>query len=132
MIHLLDQLTKLADSGKQLGEVQDPSALYERVFDLIQSIFQNQTAAILLKDPRDGTLTVAAARGYDPDVVRSFKVESGQGVTGYALKTGEPQLVTETVNDPRYICGVPNAVSEIAALSVRLHATLVKVGLDRG
>ena len=25
-----------------------------------------------------------------------------------------------------------DAVSEIAALSVRLHATLVKVGLDRG
>ncbi|MCK9461257.1 MAG: GAF domain-containing protein [Proteobacteria bacterium] len=114
MIHLLEQLTKLADAGKQLGEVQVPSALYERVFDLIESIFQNQTAAILLQDPRDGSLTVAASRGYDPDVVRSFRVAPGEGVTGYALQTGEPQLVTETVNDPRYIRGVTDAVSEIA------------------
>jgi putative methionine-R-sulfoxide reductase with GAF domain len=115
MIQVLDQLTKLADAGKQLSEATEPEALYERIFDLIASIFSNQTAAILLKDPRDGSLRIAASRGYDPEVVSNFRVAPGQGVTGAALETGLPQLVTETVNDARYIRGVQNAVSEIAS-----------------
>ena len=114
MIHLLDQLTKLAESGRKLAEVTDLDELYENVFDLVAAIFDNQTAAILLRNPKDGTLSIVASRGYDPEVVKNFKVAPGQGVTGYVLQTGESQLVTETVNDPRYICGVTKALSEIA------------------
>ena len=95
MIHLLDQLTKLAESGRKLAEVTDLDELYENVFDLVAAVFDNQTAAILLRNPKDGTLSIVASRGYDPEVVKNFKVAPGQGVTGYVLQTGESQLVTE-------------------------------------
>ncbi len=114
MIHLLDQLTKLAESGRKLTGASDLDELYENIFDLVTAIFDNQTAAILLRNPKDGTLSIVASRGYDPEVVKRFKAAPGQGVTGHVLQSGEPQLVTETVNDPRYICGVPKALSEIA------------------
>ncbi len=114
MKHLLDQLTRLAESGKQLGAVNDLDALYEVVFDLVASIFNNSTAAILLRNPRDGMLRVAASRGYSEEVVKRFRAGPGQGVTGTAMQTGEAQLVTETVGDPRYIQGVPDAFSEMA------------------
>ena len=114
MIHLLEQLTKLAESGKMLTGVKDLDELYDNVFNLIEDIFNNQAAAILLKDPKTETLSIVAARGYDPEVVKSFRGSAGQGVTGHVLQTGEAQLVTETVNDPRYICGVPKALSEMA------------------
>ncbi|MBW2277498.1 MAG: GAF domain-containing protein, partial [Deltaproteobacteria bacterium] len=114
MIHLLDQLTKLAESGKKLGSVTDIGELYDTIFDMIDDIFENSTAAILLRNPRDGTLKIAAARGYDKDVVKQFRAGPGQGVTGTAMATGEPQLVTETVGDSRYIQGVPEALSEMA------------------
>ena len=114
MIHLLDQLTKLAESGKKLGAVTEIGDLYDTIFDLIEDIFNNSTAAILLRNPRDDTLKIAAARGYDEDVVKRFRAGPGQGVTGTAMASGEPQLVTETVGDERYIQGVPEAVSEMA------------------
>ncbi|MDD5306161.1 MAG: GAF domain-containing protein [Deltaproteobacteria bacterium] len=114
MIHLLDQLTKLADAGKKLGAVRTLDRLYDTVFDLVESIFGNKDSAILLKNAKSGMLHIAAARGYSPEVVREFRVAPGEGVTGHVLLTGEPELVTETVNDPRYIQGVPEAVSEMA------------------
>ncbi|MDJ0766305.1 MAG: GAF domain-containing protein [Myxococcota bacterium] len=119
MMHVLDQLTKLAESGKRLINVNSFKNLYETVFDLVEEIFNSDTAAILLKNTKDGALSIAAARGYDQTAVEKFSSTSpGRGVTGYVFETGEPQLVSETVNDPRYIRGVANAVSEMA---VPLH-----------
>jgi GAF domain-containing protein len=126
MMHLLDQLTKLAESSKKLGNITDLDELYETIFDLVTDIFDNSTAAILLRNPKDGTLSIVASRGYDPDVVKTFRAGSGQGVTGTVLATGEPQLVAETVGDPRYIQGVPEAESEMA---VPLHAGSEVIGV---
>ncbi len=119
MIHVLDQLTKLAEAGKKLSNVSGFADLYENTFDLISEIFGNETSAILLKDPRDSVLTIAAARGYDDDIVKSFRGGPGHGITGEVMISGEAQLVTETVSDERYIRGVPEAVSE---MSVPLRA----------
>ena len=38
MKHLLDQLTKLAESGKQLGSVADLDGLYTTMLDLVEWI----------------------------------------------------------------------------------------------
>ncbi|MCP4680188.1 MAG: GAF domain-containing protein [Deltaproteobacteria bacterium] len=119
MIHVLDQLTKLAEAGKKLSNVNGFADLYEASFDLVKEIFDNETSAILLKDPKDKILTIAAARGYDEEIVRQFRAAPGQGITGHVLVSGEPQLVTEAVNDPRYIRGVSEATSE---MSVPLRA----------
>jgi GAF domain-containing protein len=114
MKHLLDQLTRLAEAGKRLGGVKDIAELQESIIDLIEEIFDSATAAILLKHPRSGELRIVASRGYAPEVVESFRAGPGHGVTGTVLATGEPQLVTEIVSDPRYVRGVSDAVSEMA------------------
>jgi GAF domain-containing protein len=114
MKHLLDQLTRLADSGKRLGGIADLEQLHQTILDLITEIFGSYTAAILLKHPRSGELGIVAARGYDPQVVAHFRAGPGHGITGTVLATGEPLLVAETVADPRYVRGVSDAVSEMA------------------
>jgi GAF domain-containing protein len=126
MIHILDQLTKLAEAAKKLSNVQNTTDLYGATFDLIHEIFGHKTAAILIKSKESNTLSIAAARGYDPEVVKSFRAMPGQGVTGYVFATGEPQLVTETIADPRYIRGVTEAISE---MSVPLRAGEEVIGV---
>lgn len=112
--HVLDQLTRLAEGGRRLNKVRSFEELSSTAFDLVKEIFQNQAVAILLKNPQDGTLSIAAARGYDRSIVKTFCVKPGQGITGDVFATGQPQLITETINDPRYIPGVPQAVSEMS------------------
>ncbi|MCU0663416.1 MAG: GAF domain-containing protein [Myxococcota bacterium] len=126
MINLLDQLTKLAQAGKKLSNVQNTADLYGATFELIQEIFGHKTAAIFIKSKESNTLSIAAARGYDPEIVKRFRVSPGQGVTGYALSTGEPQLVAETISDPRYIPGLGDAISE---MSVPLRAGEEVIGV---
>ncbi len=114
MVRLLEQLSKLAEAGKRLGNVGSAPELYDVAFELIEDVFGHKTAAVLLMHPEHGYLSIAAARGYDPDVVKSFKAYPGEGITGWVAKNRQAQVITEIVGDARYIRGVPEAISEMA------------------
>jgi len=56
-------------------------------------------------------LRIAAARGYSSDVVSTWEGTPGKGITGTAA-LGQAVYVADIQNDPRYVRGVPGAVSE--------------------
>ncbi len=115
MIHVLDQLKKLTDSGKQLSGVHGFEDLYEVIFNLSKDLFDNDSVAILLKEEKDDRLRIVAARGYEKEALDEFRSgRTKKGITGYVFDSGKPELVAETITDPRYIKGTVNAVSEMA------------------
>jgi putative nucleotidyltransferase with HDIG domain len=113
MDHLLEQLAELSKTGKKLSDVKGFGELYETAFDLLHSIFKNDTAAILLKDSKNNTLAIAAARGYSEKEIKQLRSEPEHGNIGHVFDSGQPQLVTETVGEPRKTRSKRAAISEM-------------------
>jgi putative nucleotidyltransferase with HDIG domain len=109
-----------------MNSVLDPDELLDRILSLLQDVLVLDTCAILLYDPDAQVLTVRAARGYRPDVVKNFKAAKGEGVTGHVLATGEPIVIDDVAKWNGYVEGVEGARSEMAA-PMRLENQIIGV-----
>jgi len=71
--------------------------------------------AILLYNERRRDLRIRYGVGHREDVVRDLALTLGQGITGTAAARGEPLLVGDVRNDPRYLNTVDAVRTEMAA-----------------
>jgi len=110
----LTRLTMLNKAARAMSELKEPDEVLDRILDLTSEVFGFHACAILLIEQPSGELVIRRARGYDSDVVKSFRGKPGEGVTGQALMFQEPVLVTDVSADRGYIQGVQGAVSEVA------------------
>jgi HD-GYP domain-containing protein (c-di-GMP phosphodiesterase class II) len=122
---LASDLRLLNEAGRAMHTERELGPLLARILSLVDQVFHVDTCALLLRAP-DGILRIACARGYVEEVVRSFRGAPGQGITGWVADHGEALYVADVWADPRYIGGVPGAVSEIAA-PLRLNGTVIGV-----
>jgi len=109
-----------------MNSVLDPDELLDRILSLLQDVLALDTCAILLYDHEAQVLTVRAARGYRPDVVKNFKAAKGEGVTGHVMTTGEPIVIDDVAKWNGYVEGVEGARSEMAA-PMRLDNQIIGV-----
>jgi sigma-B regulation protein RsbU (phosphoserine phosphatase) len=70
--------------------------------------------SVYLLDERRQDLHIAYAVGYPEEVVRTFRLQVGQGVIGAAVAEKRPMLVDDVDNDPRYLKIVPGVHSQLA------------------
>ncbi|MBN2494092.1 MAG: GAF domain-containing protein [Deltaproteobacteria bacterium] len=115
MSETVRKLAALNQAARAMNSVLDPDALLDTILSLVEDVFWLDNCAILLYDEQQGVLTIRAARGYRPEVVESFRVKPGEGITGYVLKNGDPIIVNDVSSWEGYIQGVAGARSEMAA-----------------
>lgn len=108
-LHLLSQASRL------LGSAEDPDVLLDRILEAVEEIFGLDTSAVLLFDEEKDVLRIARSRGYDDDIVATFRARRGEGITGLVAETGEATLVPDVTKDPRYQGGAKDSRVEIAA-----------------
>ncbi len=93
----------------------DLNALLDTILSLVQEVFQLDSCAVLLFDEDRQSLRIERSRGYEPDVVATFRPALGISVTGEVALSGNPTFVADVRDRSDYVGGVPGAVSEIAA-----------------
>jgi signal transduction histidine kinase len=71
---------------------------------LIQTLEAVEAGNLLLLDPTDGMLEVAAAQGYHAAAMRRIRVAAGEGMSGRAFQTGET-----------CVYATPEAIEEVRA-----------------
>jgi GAF domain-containing protein len=108
-LHLLGLASRL------LGTSEDLDVLLDRILEAVEEIFGLDTSAVLLFDDERDVLRIARSRGYDEDIVATFRARRGEGITGIVAETGEPTLVADVTKDPRYQGGAKDSRVEIAA-----------------
>lgn len=109
------RLQLLTEACRAMSAILDLDRLLDRILGLVNEVFDFSNCAVLLLDPTANELFILKACGYSEEVVRSFRASPGTGVTGAVLEHGEPVVVRDVSQDPRYIPGVPGARGEIAA-----------------
>lgn len=92
----------------------DLNQILRRVAELVKRVVNYEIFAILLMDGHTQELRFRFAVGHTPEVVKHVRVKLGQGVTGRAASTMEPQLVGDVRQDPGYINVLDGVHSELA------------------
>ena len=98
-----------------LGTTEDLDALLDRILEAVEEIFGLDTSAVLLFDDERDVLRIARSRGYEDDIVETFRARRGEGITGLVAETGEATLVPDVSKDPRYQGSAKDSRAEIAA-----------------
>ncbi len=86
-----------------------------------------EMGSILLSQP-DDHLRIVVARGLPPDVVDDTSVKPNEGITGYVMRSGEPLLIEDIEQDPRF----QRRNHERYYTSSCISAPLVHMGTPRG
>ncbi len=108
LLDFLLEVTSLASETLDLDE------LLANVGRLIKGAVSADIFAILLYHESVKKLRIRYAIGHRPEVVRSFELELGEGITGWAAKTRKPIRVDDVRLDERYINSLDPVKSELA------------------
>ena len=74
--------------------------------EMIAEVMNARTASFMLVDEEKSELYIRAARGLREEVVCGTRVKIGDSIAGWVAKHGQPLLVTNIEEDPRF--GRPN------------------------
>jgi len=114
VVEVIRRLSLLTEAARAMTSLMDPDELLDRILDMTREVFGFDACALLLLDEDTQTLEIHRARGYDTQVVRSFRARAGEGVTGRALQSREPVVVHDVGHTDGYVAGVSGAVAEVA------------------
>ncbi|MCH9032186.1 MAG: GAF domain-containing protein [candidate division Zixibacteria bacterium] len=96
------ELKALYEAGRTLSSTSDTSVLLDNILRLAMNVTGAQVASVMLIDSSGKYLTVAAARGFDTDIVHRVRQDMGESISGYVARTAEPLLIENVEKDPRF------------------------------
>src|SRR6266516_5105515 len=95
----------LLEVTKTLSASLDLDQVIEAMFRALRQVVHFDAAAIYL----------VAEVGYPQGSERAFDLQVGQGIVGWVAKTGQPVIVPDVTNDPRYVAARSSTRSEVAS-----------------
>ena len=107
-------LGTLAEIGQEINSSLDLDKVLEKTAELVKRLIDYEIFSVMLVDEESGRLYHRFAIGYTPDIIESFRVPIGQGITGAAAATGEAVRVADVSKDARYINAIEAVRSELA------------------
>jgi GAF domain-containing protein len=81
-------------------------ALLQSITDVARAIFLSQAASIAVLDAGSGRFRFEAVSGEGAERLLGSTFPLGQGFAGTVAQTGEPMVVDDLTNDPRFARGV--------------------------
>lgn len=97
----------LYQASLEFNSTLDPDQLLPRLFDRVLELLDAEAGSIWLR--RNGTLVCEIARGPASEGVEGLELPLGAGIVGDVALKGEPELVADARNDPRFIHQVDEA-----------------------
>lgn len=121
--------TVLFEIGKLVGSDLEPGVVLSRISELICQMVGAKACSVMLLDADRRRLLAKAAYGLRTERVHSLSFAVGEGVAGWVVERGDPVLITDVANDPRYV-ELPGTQTRIASmLCVPLTARGQRVGV---
>lgn len=111
---LTEKLTRLNLALRILGEASTEAQLLERILDVLDQVFDQPTAAVLLVEADGEHLGIVASRGYDSPEAARYRGRLGQGIVGRVAASGLARLVPDVRLEADYLPGMTDALTEMA------------------
>jgi len=121
----------LKEISSWVSSVQDLDRLLELIIESASQVMQAKAASLLLLEPKTNTLFFQVATGDKKDEVKEYRVKMGQGIAGHVAQTGEPLLIADVANDPRWYKEISESIDfetqSIACVPLRLEDETIGV-----
>lgn len=91
----VDEMTALAQLGRQIASQLDLDGVLSAVVDAAVKLTRAEEGSLLLVDEKSGELYMRAARNFQEEFVRTFRLPVQDTLAGSAIRTGQPVLVDE-------------------------------------
>ncbi len=96
------ELALLTELGRRLPATEDlPQALTQAMFRVVD-IFGSQAGSLLMVDAAAGELRFEVMVGEHVAPLRPLRIKIGQGICGWVAQTGQPLLVPDVRQEPRF------------------------------
>ncbi len=101
-------LKVLSECNQALVRAKKETQLFEHICDIVVSVGGYHAAAVLFSEHDEGkTVNPVAQIGFGPGYLESLRIswgdnERGQGSMGRAIRTGEPVVMRNILDDPSY------------------------------
>ncbi len=126
---LASRIGALAGVGRLLHSGLDREQLLREIMVWVGTEIGCEAASLVLLREHDQTLTFEVALGPKGDQLKDVTMEVGQGIVGSVVATGEPLLVPDTEEEPRFAKEIAQAVGfparSILCVPMRTRARVI-------
>ncbi|HEX2688201.1 MAG TPA: sensor domain-containing diguanylate cyclase [Kofleriaceae bacterium] len=119
----------LFEIGKLIGSELDPGILLARIAELICQLVDAKACSVMLLDVDRKRLLARAAYGLRTEQMNSLSFRVGEGVAGWVVEHGEPALIHDVTQDPRFVALPASETSIASMICVPLIARGERVGV---
>ncbi len=111
-MRLMSRYERLMQISRQLNSTLDLSQLLNRIIRAATELTDTEAASILLIDPSTGELRFEAASKMSPGAMEAIVVPMDGSLAGWVARHGEPVLVEDTHNEPRWFKRVDDTIGQ--------------------
>jgi len=105
----------LLEVAKSVATPLDLDEVIEAILKSLRDVVSYDAAAIYLVNRSTLALELVRDIGYPEGSEGAFGLQVGQGIVGWVAQAGEPLIVPDVAQDPRYVTARPSTRSELAA-----------------
>jgi len=110
-----DEVALLSEVSRRALDTSDLGGMLRYLVEFIREHFRSAVATVLLVDETEGELEFAAFAGdVQLTVPLGTRWPTGTGIVSRAIRSGQPQLVTDVRQDPDYVAIHAEVVAEFA------------------
>ncbi|KAF1083181.1 MAG: hypothetical protein GQF41_0948 [Candidatus Rifleibacterium amylolyticum] len=96
------QLSTLYEVGKAISSVLDFRKLQNMILEIVVKVIKAEKGSLMLLDDSEKILTIGVAIGLSEEVARDTRLEIGESVAGWVVKTCQPLFVRNTQTDKEF------------------------------
>ncbi len=124
-------IDRLKEISTWVSSVQDLDQLLELIIETATKMMDAKASSLLLLDHKTQKLYFKVATGEKSTDVKQFEIDLGQGIAGYVAETGEPLLIPDVAEDPRWYKEISESIGfktqSIACVPMKINGEIIGV-----
>jgi diguanylate cyclase (GGDEF)-like protein len=127
----VQQLMTCLEIGKALTSTFNMDQILVMVLNLVSELIRAKNWTLFLLDPETRELYFEVVVGLDKSMLTDVRIKLGEGIAGTVAQTGEPILVPDVSEDPRFCQRVDNLTGfvtrSIICLPLKIQGSVLGV-----
>lgn len=124
-------MVALAETARVISASLDLGEVLQRILSQTMRTLDVEAASLALVDEETGKLEFTAASGVGAEEMIGIRLEKGKGIAGWVVDCGEPVIVHDVQNDPRFFREIDHQIGfqtqAMICAPIRIHTEIIGV-----